>query len=134
MATALRGYLFEPSPEMLQKRFVDNVAEIVGKHVYELAKQHMTVTQVGDEIILELGKPFMDVIVSLYGQDLLSILAPNAMIKLPGWRKPDQCAAIPEAQTVSVPLPQPIFEEVEEEVKPKVAKARPRSRRLWQGD
>jgi hypothetical protein len=105
--SALNGYTFEPSESMLQKRFVDRLAEVIGGHVHDIAKEHMQVSRVQDEIILELGKPLMDIVRTVYGDDIISILAPNAMIRLPGWRKPEQCVSIPEQeQTINVPLPE----------------------------
>jgi hypothetical protein len=128
---ALNGFIFEPSQEMLEKRFVDRVAEVIGMHVHELAKEHLKVSRVQDEIILELGKPLMDIVLSVYGADIVSILAPNAAITLPGWRKPERCGSLSEQeQTVSVPLP----DIVEEQPEPKAVRTRPRSRRIWQGD
>jgi hypothetical protein len=131
LRTALNGFIFEPSQDILEKRFIDRVAEVVGAHVHEMAKQHLKVTRIGDEIILELGKPLMDIVLSVYGDDIVSILAPNAAITLPGWRKPDRCDSVSEQeQTISVPLP----DIEEEQPQPKVVRTRPRSRRIWQGD
>lgn len=132
LRTALHGFIFEPSQGILEKRFVDQVAEVVGAHVHEIARKHLKVSRIGDEVILELGKPLMDIVLSVYGDDIVSVLAPNAAIKLPGWRKPEQCGslAVEQEQTISVPLP----DVVEEQEQPKVVRTRPRSRRVWQED
>jgi hypothetical protein len=135
MRTALAGYIFEPSPQMLRERFVTRLMEVVGTHIHTLAKTDVRVTQIGDEIIMELGPKIFEIIRTVYGDDIVAIFAPNAIVTLPGWRRPsEQCAPIQEKNVprVRVELPEKIQAPiVAVEAEPK---KRPKSIGIWRED
>lgn len=133
MRGSLAGYIFQPSPEMIRQRFIERLSELIGQHVLVIAKSEITVTQIGDEIIMELGQTISDIARDVYGEVIMDLFAPNSVVTLPAWRAPiDRCDTIEtNAEPVHIALPKPVPPEpVVVSVK---KKERPKGR-LWRGD
>jgi hypothetical protein len=125
--------VLNPSPEMLRKRLTGILAQIIGDHVIQTAEEHVTITQIDDEVILEIDEHMSGVISSVFGNSLLEALCCERRIVLKGWSaRAPRCDRIETAKLPDAAPPRP-RSQPSASTKPKVTKprARPRSRNVW---
>jgi hypothetical protein len=133
LANALHDNIFaHPTPEMLQARMVHVLSQLVGDHAKKIAQDHMRVSQVHDSLVFDMDGPMVEIITSVFGQDITSVLLPCNQITLEGWSKPvPVCDAIDETVVPSSKSALPVARPEDDKPKPT---GRPKSRDVWQGD
>jgi hypothetical protein len=134
LTNALRDVFTGASPETLHKRLANTLALIVGEHVCKMAEEHVTITKMQDEVILEIDAEMFG-IVSRFGDDLLDALFCERRIVLTGWSVPVQaCDSIDDPVVWTTKTQRPASLPAAKEPEKPTRKTRPRSRSVWQGD